>query len=174
MLRNKQDGKSGSNIFQTPTWATMLLKEYLNPDWTVWEPAAGKHLMAKDLSTIVKVVKPTDILEDVIYDFRYYNPKFKYDAIITNPPYSIKDDFVRRCYFLQKPFALLMPLTALEGIKRQFFYRRFGLQIIIPNKRINYLTPSGEGSGSWFASAWFTNWLYLEKDITFVDVKEIT
>jgi len=55
-------------------------------------------------------------------DFLVDEPAFAYDCIITNPPYSIKDRFLTRCYELKKPFALLMPLTALEGKYRQQLY----------------------------------------------------
>ena len=35
--------------------------------------------------------------------------------IITNPPYSLKDEFIKKCYEWKKPFCLLLPITALEG-----------------------------------------------------------
>jgi len=61
-----------------------------------------------------------------------------------------------------------LPLTALESEKRQKLFREYGLQLIIPNKRINFETPSKKGSGSWFATAWFTWGLNLPKDLMFV------
>ena len=36
------------------------------------------------------------------------------DVIITNPPYSKKDKFIKRCYQLKKPFALLLLLNTLK------------------------------------------------------------
>lgn len=81
---------------------------------------------------------------------------------------SLKDKFLARCYELKKPFALLMPLTALEGKKRGELYRKYGIQLIIPNKRINFETPSGDGSGAWFQASWFTWGLNLPKDLMFV------
>ena len=38
-----------------------------------------------------------------------------YDGVITNPPYSLKDKFIEHCYELDKPFALLLPVTAIQG-----------------------------------------------------------
>ncbi|GAI19973.1 unnamed protein product, partial [marine sediment metagenome] len=89
-------------------------------------------------------------------------------CIITNPPYSIKQKFLERCYQLHKPFALLLPLTTFETAKRQALFRKYGMQVIFFDKRINFVTPSGSGGGSWFATAWFTNWFNLEHDINFV------
>ena len=64
-----------------------------------------------------------------------------------------------------------MPLTALEGKKRGELYRKYGIQLIIPNKRINFETPSGKGSGAWFQVAWFCWKLNLPKDLMFVELK---
>lgn len=81
---------------------------------------------------------------------------------------NCKEKFLERCYELGKPFALLMPLTALESKKRQTLFRKHGIQLIIPDKRINFETPSGKGSGAWFLTAWFCYGLNLPKDINFV------
>ena len=81
-----------------------------------------------------------------------------------------KYNFIKRCYELDKPFALLMPLTALEGIERGRLYMEYGLQLIIPNRRINFITPN-RGKSSWFATAWFTHKLDLPKDMMFVEME---
>jgi hypothetical protein len=75
-----------------------------------------------------------------------------------------------RAYNLNVPFAFLMPLTALEGKKRGELYRKFGIQLIIPNKRVNFITPSGKGSGAWFQVAWFCWKLNLPNQLNFVEL----
>jgi len=69
---------------------------------------------------------------------------------------SIKQEFLERCYYLGKPFALLLPLTTFESKKRQRLLERYynETQYIFFDKRVNFETPSGKGSGSWFASMW--------------------
>jgi len=62
---------------------------------------------------------------------------------------------------------LLLPLTALEGNRRQEYYRTYGVEILLLNRRLNFETPSGNGSGSWFATAWFTWGLGLPHQLTF-------
>lgn len=96
-----------------------------------------------------------------------------FDCIITNPPYSLKQDFLKRCYDLKKPFALLLPLTTFETRKRQRYFKKYGVQVIFFDKRINFKTPDGTGSGAWFATAWFTNWLDLPSDFMFVELGEV-
>ena len=64
-----------------------------------------------------------------------------------------------------------MPLTALEGEAKQRLYQEHGIQLIVPNQRINFETPYGVNTGSWFTTAWFTWKLSLPRDLNFFDLK---
>jgi hypothetical protein len=55
---------------------------------------------------------------------------------------------------LGRPWAMLMPLTTLEG-RRQELFRRHGVELLLLDRRVNFETPSGGGSGAWFPVAWF-------------------
>lgn len=140
--------------FQTPKQALIPLYKYLNPDWKIWEPACGNGNLVNGLQDNGFEVISSDINQGI--DFLQYTPDDEWNCIITNPPFSLKNQFISRCYSLGKPWALLMPLTTFEGQKRQEMFSRFGIQVLFFNKRINFETPSGKGSGSWFMSAWFT------------------
>ena len=158
-----------SDEMHTPKVALHPLLPFLKNNWRVWECAWGKGALAQYLSEdgFEVIGKPeVDFLAQVISNY--------YDCIVTNPPYSKKDEFLKRCYEMNKPFALLLPLTALEGRRRGVLYRKYGIQLIIPNKRINFVTPSGKGSGSWFQVAWFTWGLNLPKDLMFVDLEQFS
>ena len=63
--------------------------------------------------------------------------------MITNPPYSIKDKFIARCYEINKPFALLLPVSSIQGIKRGCMFNEFGIDLLVLNKRIDF---TGGGS----------------------------
>ena len=65
---------------------------------------------------------------------------------------------------------MLLPLTTFETAKRQRLFKKYGVQVIFFDKRINFETPSGKGSGAWFAVAWFTWGLDLPNDLTFVEL----
>jgi hypothetical protein len=95
----------------------------------------------------------------------FFEMDLRHDAIVTNPPYSIKDPWLERCYELGKPFALLLPLTALEGIKRQALYRKYGLDVLFLPRRVEFTTPSGKKGGAWFPVAWFTYKMLPERII---------
>ena len=161
--------KVGSDDFQTPEWPIKTLLEHIKLplDKVILEPACGKGLMVATLNVCGYDVIGSDLKEGV--NFITDDIIVPYDVVITNPPYSVKDAFIERCYELGKPFALLLPLTALEGIKRQALYREHGMQLICLPRRVNYHTPSGTGSGAWFPSAWFTNGFNLPNDLTFAE-----
>jgi len=150
--------------FQTPPIALKPLMRYLPADWTIWECAEGKGYLTTALRQASYIVIGTDILTG--QDFLRWQPE-QYDCIVTNPPYSIKHKFLARCYQLRKPFALLLPLTTLETRTRQDLFRRYGVEIILFDKRINFHLPSGKESKNWFATAWFTNGLNIGQQLTF-------
>ena len=150
--------------FQTPPSALEPLFSFLPRNWVIWEPACGNLNLVKAFDLAGYKTISTDIKKG--QDFRLEEREC--DCIITNPPFSLKEEFLARCYELKKPFALLMPLTALEGQKRQEMYRKHGIEIIIMPKRINFETPNKvTKSSAWFATAWFTNGLNIGKQLTF-------
>ena len=157
-----------SNDFQTPPEALIPLIPFLKKEWTIWECAEGKGNLTKALADYGFKVYGTDILTGT--DF-LTSENVIADCIITNPPFSEKQKFLQKCYELRKPFALLLPLTTFETRKRQDLFKKYGLEVIFFDKRINFETPSGTGSGSWFASAWFTNGLNIGKELSFVKLE---
>ena len=100
-------------------------------------------------------------------DFLSYAPNH-FDMIITNPPYSLKTQFLKRAFQLGKPFLFLLPLTTLEGKERNKLFREHQIQIIIPNKRFNFKPE--KKSSAWFQTSWFGWKLNLDNDIIFIEV----
>lgn len=152
--------------FQTPSEAIIPLLPFLPKKWIIWECAAGAGNLVNKFREYGYQVIATDILMQ--YDFRMYEPP-KYNCIVTNPPYTLKNEFLERAYLLGKPFAFLLPLTTFETEKRQRLFRKYGVEIIFFNKRLNFETPNKkENSKSWFSTAWFTYGLGIGKELTFV------
>lgn len=161
--------RGGANDFQTPKEAINPLLPYLNKDWIIWECASGNGNLVKSFTEKGFSVIESDILTGK--NFLTYEP-LRFDCIITNPPFSIKQKFLERAYELDKPFAFLLPLTTLETAKRQELFKKYGLQIILFDKRINFETPDGmNNNSSWFATAWFTNKLNLPKELNYTTWK---
>lgn len=155
-----------SDIFQTPDKALEPILRFIPQKYSIWEPASAKGNIVKFFSGKGYNITGTDLNNGV--DF--FSSDIESDCIITNPPYSIKDKWIQRCYELNKPFMLLLPITALEGIKRQKLYKDKGIQLILFNRRINYETPSGKGSGAYFSSSWFCWGFNLPQQLNFLEI----
>jgi hypothetical protein len=155
-----------NNEVYTPEIAILPLLPYLKKGWVVWDCAFGSGRLAKHFTReFFKVVGNKDI-DFLKHDF------LDYDIIVTNPPYSLKDKFLERAFEIGKPFAFLLPTTALGEQKRGKLFRKYGIQLIVPDKRINFEIPSGKKS-AWFHTSWFCYKLSLPKDLMFVELKEV-
>jgi hypothetical protein len=161
-----------SDDWQTPPHALQPLLPYLKKDWLIWEPCAGKGNLVKALRDEGFMVYASDIktrknflkephgkaADEWAFILRAYG------AIVTNPPYSKKLEFLERAYELGRPFAFLLPLFTFEGPTRQALFEKHGLEVIFINSRIQYCGPEGKQMG--FSSAWFTWKLNIGRDIT--------
>lgn len=133
------------DTFQTPRYATELLLPFIPKHIThVWECAAGEGRISRILEEAHYTVLKTDLKEgDGITRFNFLEDGMVFSgdgkfSIITNPPFSIKDLFIERCFEYGVPFALLINADY-SGWQIELVQR--GCEKIIPNRRINYLTP---------------------------------
>ena len=159
--------------FQTPSFALRPLLPHLPKDAYIWECASGKDNLTYAFEQLGYWIHGSDILD--MADFLDPNSLGyptslieNFTHIITNPPYSLKMQFLQECYRLNKPFALLLPLNTLGTFKRQQLLS-LGIEIIFMGGRIHFETPSGEGSGLWQETAWFTHGLNLPYQLNFPD-----
>lgn len=98
-------------------------------------------------------------------NFFEYEPE-KFDLIVDNPPFSVKDKILERLYSFNKPFAILLPLNSLQG-KTRYKYFKQGIQILSFDARVCYHDKEHMDSvvkGSPFATAYFCRDL-LPKDL---------
>ena len=166
--------------FQTPNWAVDLLVDNylaLTEYKRVWECASGGGSLAARLRQHKYQVIETDIEKGTNFIPSLITndeiARNDYDIIITNPPYSKKNSFIFQCAKLKKPFALLLPLTALESAKRHLIWRE-GLFLLIPNRRVNFYKlhwdQTMKAGGAWFPVGWFICGPDIKKcDIKFCD-----
>ncbi len=157
------------NEMFTPPEAMDYITPFLNKELVYWECCYGEGHMAKELKKRgFNVVgnKNIDCLKD--------QPD-NWDFLITNPPFNGNKKFIRRAIELSKPFAMLIRLEHLGGVEAMNLLGGIYFQIIIPEKRINYITPKmnkGEKvGGSPFHSIWITMGLNLENQIIYFNGK---
>lgn len=96
--------------------------------------------------------------------------------IITNPPYSLKDEFIKKCYEWNKPFCLLLPITALEGKTRGKMFRKHGIEVLVLDGRVQFMENmikdyNKKKSGNWFNTSWFCHNV-LPQDLIFKELKK--
>jgi hypothetical protein len=87
-----------NDLYSTEPWATeALLRHFPVTGLTVWEPAAGNHLIADvllaagpDVDVITSDIVTYDRPHDAVVDFLSLQAKIgdTFDAIVTNPPYG--------------------------------------------------------------------------------------
>ncbi len=113
--------RNQSDFYPTPRECTVALMDFLDlPDGVrIWEPACGEGHIVNVLIERGHDVIATDILYGV--DFLNTTDADGAEWIITNPPFSLAEQFIRKCWDYKIPFALLL--------KSQFWNakRRYGL-----------------------------------------------
>ncbi len=84
----------------------------------------------------------------------------------------------KRAIELKKPFALLIRLEHLGGINAFNLLANLNFKLIIPKKRINYITPKMKQGikvgGNPFHSIWLTYKVNLPKQINYMELSKIT
>ena len=135
--------KASDEVY-TPAYAIKPLIKYIKQymernnktSLTIWCPfdlTSSKYIEV--LSTIPNVKLIYSHI-DTGENFFYWEPEENYDIIISNPPFSCKDDILKRLYELNKPYAVLFPIPTLQGQSR-FPYMK-NIQYLGFDKRINY------------------------------------
>lgn len=119
---NPKGKRSQSDFYPTPWEATVALLQYLQiqKGSVVWEPACGQGHMTKVLRENGYNVVESDIQTGT--DFITCEAK-KCDWIITNPPFSLAEEFIRRAYKLNIPFAFLLKSQYWNAQKRGALFR---------------------------------------------------
>lgn len=112
---NNASGKRReSDFYETPYSLTRLFleKEAHSMPSLVLEPACGNGAIVKVLKEYGKRVMSYDKETDFLKEKQGYN------YIITNPPFSIAVEFIKKAKELSERFTFLLPLSYLHGKKR--------------------------------------------------------
>jgi hypothetical protein len=94
--------------YATPAWVTAALLPHLPaPPLRIWEGAAGDGSMVRAFIIGGYTVTGTDIAEG--QDFLCC-PAVECDAIVTNPPYALAQEFIEHAMALTRPACLVAML----------------------------------------------------------------
>lgn len=168
MLNNKIDyiKRGAYDELYTPTEAVDMILPYLPQNKTIWEATDyGFSNITKVLKEAKYEVKTSHIKDGIDFLTTDFN---NYDIMITNPPYSLKDQFLQKAFENNKPFMMLLPLTTLEGVKRNIMFNENKIQLLIPSKRFNFKPE--KNSSAWFQTSWFCYKMDLPNDLNFIKI----
>lgn len=143
---NKKTGLTGSKIacgntaykrkesdfYPTPPDVTYALIDFLRISYRniIWEPACGEGHMVNQIKKMGYDVFGTDIRTGT--DFLKDDAPRAFNWIITNPPFSLADQFVMRCQQYNKPFALLLKSQYWHAKKRVEMFRKWPPAWVLP------------------------------------------
>lgn len=150
--------------YYTPAILVEPILKYIKKNSVVWCPFDTEH------SEFVLTLQKNNI--KVIYshllygqDFFNFEPDEPYDYIVSNPPFSLKLKVFERLYKLNKPFAMICPLTMLNYQEVGEFFLNKELQLLIVDKKVSF-----DGNTASFNNSYFC-YKMLPKDLMFVHLK---
>lgn len=166
----------GNDYYATPLSAVEKLLDKLRIDdgLSILEPSAGEGHIVKILKECCpnsEIVANDLIKRDSRFgievnggiDFLEYNPNRKFDVVITNPPFSLAQQFIEKAISLANRYVIMFAkIQLLEGLERRRLFERFPPKYVcVFSKRVNPLRngeefdENGKPWASTMCFAWF-------------------
>lgn len=175
---NPENKRVENDYYATnPKALEMLLKAFPIPKGRTLEPCVGEGHLARVLESYGCSVDCVDLVDrgypdTVVHDFLTYSTNVRYDSIVTNPPFSLAEEFIRKSMTLLKPrgiCCMFLKIQFLEGAKREAFYKQYPPKYIyvFRNRMATWnngqpLDPNGKRWATTMCHAWFI----FEKDFS--------
>jgi len=165
---------SQNDEFFTPNYAIVPLLKYIPNDASVWCPFDTEE------SNFVKLLKQHGCKVTCSHisegkDFFKENPD-NIQFIISNPPYSLKSEVLKKLFELKIPFAMLVGVVGLFESKKRFsMFKENSFEIMYFDKRIAYFKDFKEQKPSLnppFSSVYVCSNI-LPKQIVFEEVNKL-
>ena len=160
--------RNASDYYPTPPDATQALLDFLKlqQGTKIWEPACGEGHMVEVLRGNGLDVVGTDINLGV--DFLTANIPDGTEWIITNPPFSLAEQFIRKCAEHGVPFAMLLKSQYWHAAKRVALFSDVKPSYILPlTWRPDFLFKT-RGSGSPLMDVIWCVWLPQKNNTEYV------
>lgn len=164
---------SGNDCYYTPVYAIKPILKYIKPNSTIWCPFdTEESLYVKIFKEAGYNVIATHI--DSGGDFFKIEPP-KCDYIISNPPFSLKQQVFRRLFEIGTPFAMLVGVVGLFESQTRFeMFRDNDFELMYFNKRISFFKDYSDQKPSFnppFSSVYVCHHV-LPKQIVFEEIRK--
>ena len=176
---NPENSRVENDYYATNPKALNMLLDVHPIKGSCLEPCVGGgHLANVIKNRVDKDCVCVDLVDrgypnTIVQDFLVWKSPKKFDCIITNPPYSLGEEFIRKSLSLLKDkgvCAMFLKIQFLEGDKRQSFFKEFPPKYIyVFSKRIdiwnngNSVDPK---TGKKWANTMCFAWFIWEKNST--------
>ena len=147
----------------TPDYGVRPIIKYIPKNAVVWCPFDTEE------SEFVKQIRANG--NKVIYshisngqDFYTWEPKERWDCIVSNPPFTAKRQIFERALSFNKPFALIMSNTWLNDAAPKQLFKEKDLQLLMFEQRMKFLNNGEVQNKITFSSSYFC-YNFLPKQI---------
>ena len=134
---NPENGRVENDYYATnPKAVEMLLTNYPFYAATILEPCVGGGHIANAINnffTHKRVITGLDLVDrgypnTIVQDFLTWETDKKFEGIITNPPFSLAQEFIEKGMELltdDGQMAMFLKIQFLEGAKRKEFFEKY-------------------------------------------------
>ncbi len=166
---------SHNDEYYTPAYAVVPMVKYVPKGSKIWCPFdTNESHVVKVLRDSGHEVRCTHIGHGE--DFNFFNlVPFEGEYIISNPPYSLKNEVFKRLFELGAPFAMLVGVVGLsESQARYEMFRDNKFEVMYLNRRIGFFKDFADQKPSIsppFSSVWICSGM-LPRQIIFEEVNK--
>ena len=134
---NPENGRVENDYYATnPKAVEMLLTKYTFDAATILEPCVGGGHIANAINNFFanqRVITGLDLVDrgypnTIVQDFLTWETDRKFEGIITNPPFSLAQEFIEKGMELltdDGQMAMFLKIQFLEGAKRKEFFEKY-------------------------------------------------
>jgi hypothetical protein len=155
-----KENRRALDYYPTPPDCIIALMEFLKLEpCTIWEPACGQGHMSKVLKSYGHEVFESDIADGL--DF--FELDYVVDAIITNPPFMIAEEFIKKSLTDAPIVAMLLKSQYWHAKSRTPLFKKYPPSYVLPlNWRPDFyedIRKEGDKKGSSTMEMAWTVWI---------------
>lgn len=175
---NPKNGRVENDYYATnPKAVETLFNNYTWDSKTNLEPCVGEGHIAKVFNkfTNKRELDCLDLVDrgypnTIVQDFLTYTTDKKYEGIITNPPFSLAQEFIEKSISLldeNGQIAMFLKIQFLEGSKREEFFKKYPPKYIYVFRKRMATWNNGQEfdeNGKHWATTMCHAWFIWEKE----------
>lgn len=165
---------SEGDIYYTPSRYIKPLFQIIDKSNLIFDPASGAgNIINPFLEEGYRAIG-SDITEGKDFLSTLF-PLPEFDIIVTNPPFSKKNEFLKRALEIGKPFCFYLPSSSIETRERIELITQNNLQIISFGERTSFIKINGQVDDRPASECfWFCYKMNLSRDINYIKLNKIS